>query len=181
MDNQMYSSLPLLMGAGGNADQRRATDFAGTDARRECPSGSAATTPPTPRCPSTAAIPTAALPKSTSTASICLRLTASATRALSWTAIGMDCDRPVPGADLRLLRAICRPGRAELLHQAGRQRSGTARVYEYIRNTVADAWPFSQQGSYGDRRRSQPGKPASFGSGDVQLLCCPAASSPLRS
>ncbi len=28
MDNQMYSSLPLLMGASGNADQRRATDFA---------------------------------------------------------------------------------------------------------------------------------------------------------
>lgn len=28
MDNEMYSSLPLLMGAGGNADQRRATDFA---------------------------------------------------------------------------------------------------------------------------------------------------------
>ena len=28
MDNQMYSSLPLMMGAGGNADQRRATDFA---------------------------------------------------------------------------------------------------------------------------------------------------------
>jgi len=28
MDSQMYSSLPLLMGAGGNADQRRATDFA---------------------------------------------------------------------------------------------------------------------------------------------------------
>ncbi len=28
MDNQMYSNLPLLMGAGGNADQRRATDFA---------------------------------------------------------------------------------------------------------------------------------------------------------
>jgi hypothetical protein len=28
MDNEMYTSLPLLMGAGGNADQRRATDFA---------------------------------------------------------------------------------------------------------------------------------------------------------
>jgi hypothetical protein len=28
MDNEMYSNLPLLMGAGGNADQRRATDFA---------------------------------------------------------------------------------------------------------------------------------------------------------
>lgn len=28
MDNQMYTNLPLLMGAGGNADQRRATDFA---------------------------------------------------------------------------------------------------------------------------------------------------------
>ena len=27
MDNQMYSSLPLLMGANGNYDQRRATDF----------------------------------------------------------------------------------------------------------------------------------------------------------
>jgi len=27
MDNEMYSSLPLLMGAGGNNDQRRATDF----------------------------------------------------------------------------------------------------------------------------------------------------------
>jgi hypothetical protein len=27
MDNQMYSNLPLLMGYGGNADQRRATDF----------------------------------------------------------------------------------------------------------------------------------------------------------
>jgi hypothetical protein len=27
MDNQMYSSLPLLMGQGGNNDQRRATDF----------------------------------------------------------------------------------------------------------------------------------------------------------
>lgn len=27
MDNQMYSSLPLLMGYGGNADQRRSTDF----------------------------------------------------------------------------------------------------------------------------------------------------------
>jgi len=28
MDNQMYSSLPLLMGANGAPDQRRATDFA---------------------------------------------------------------------------------------------------------------------------------------------------------
>ena len=28
MDQQMYSSLPLIMGAGGSADQRRATDFA---------------------------------------------------------------------------------------------------------------------------------------------------------
>lgn len=28
MDQQMYSSLPLIMGAGGNPDQRRATDFA---------------------------------------------------------------------------------------------------------------------------------------------------------
>jgi hypothetical protein len=28
MDNEMYSNLPLQMGAGGNADQRRATDFA---------------------------------------------------------------------------------------------------------------------------------------------------------
>lgn len=28
MDNEMYSSLPLQMGQGGNADQRRATDFA---------------------------------------------------------------------------------------------------------------------------------------------------------
>lgn len=28
MDNEMYSNLPLEMGAGGNADQRRATDFA---------------------------------------------------------------------------------------------------------------------------------------------------------
>src|ERR1035438_3110640 len=27
MDNEMYSNLPLLMGAGGNADQRRATDL----------------------------------------------------------------------------------------------------------------------------------------------------------
>ncbi len=27
MDNQMYSSLPLLMGYSGNADQRRSTDF----------------------------------------------------------------------------------------------------------------------------------------------------------
>lgn len=27
MDNEMYSQLPLLMGAGNNADQRRATDF----------------------------------------------------------------------------------------------------------------------------------------------------------
>ncbi len=27
MDNEMYSNLPLQMGAGGNADQRRATDF----------------------------------------------------------------------------------------------------------------------------------------------------------
>ena len=28
MDNEMYSSLPLLMGAANQADQRRATDFA---------------------------------------------------------------------------------------------------------------------------------------------------------
>jgi len=28
MDHEMYANLPLLMGAGGNADQRRATDFA---------------------------------------------------------------------------------------------------------------------------------------------------------
>jgi len=28
MDNEMYSSLPLLMGASGQPDQRRATDFA---------------------------------------------------------------------------------------------------------------------------------------------------------
>jgi Carboxypeptidase regulatory-like domain len=28
MDNEMYSNLPLQMGSGGNADQRRATDFA---------------------------------------------------------------------------------------------------------------------------------------------------------
>ncbi len=28
MDNQMYSNLPIEMGAGTKADQRRATDFA---------------------------------------------------------------------------------------------------------------------------------------------------------
>ena len=131
------------MGAGGNADQRRATDFAVLDARRACPSGLAATTPPTPRCPSTAAIPTAALQKSTLTASICLRLTVSAIRFI-WTAFGMDAIDQFQVQTSGYSAQYAGQGVQNYSIKQGTNEIHGA-IYEYIRNTVLDAWPFSSK------------------------------------
>ncbi|MGD1063655.1 MAG: carboxypeptidase-like regulatory domain-containing protein [Terracidiphilus sp.] len=140
MDNQMYSSLPLLMGAGGNADQRRATDFAGlmpgvvpawvgsnnaTDASLSVNGGNPA------GGTSEIYIDGINLPAPDGVGDV----------RFIWTAIGMD--------SIDQFQVQTSGYSAQYAGQGVQNysiRQGTNEwhggVYDYIRNTVADAWPF---------------------------------------
>jgi len=140
MDNQMYSSLPLLMGAGGNADQRRATDFAGlmpgvvpvwvgsnnaTDASLAVnggnPSGGT----------SEIYIDGINLPAPDGVGDV----------RFIWTAIGMDSIDQFQVQTSGYSAQYAGQGVQNYsIKQGGNEWHGG--VYEYIRNTVADAWPF---------------------------------------
>ncbi len=140
MDNQMYSSLPLLMGAGGNADQRRATDFAGlmpgvvpvwvgsnnaTDASLSVNGGNPA------GGTSEIYVDGINLPAPDGVGDV----------RFIWTAIGMDSIDQFQVQTSGYSAQYAGQGVQNYsIRQGGNQWHGG--VYEYIRNTVADAWPF---------------------------------------
>ena len=140
MDNQMYSSLPLLMGAGGNADQRRATDFAGlmpgvvpvwvgsnnaTDASLSVnggnPNGGT----------SEIYIDGINLPAPDGVGDV----------RFIWTAIGMD---SIDQFQVQTSGYSAQYAGQGVQNYSIRQGTNSwhGGIYEYIRNTVADAWPF---------------------------------------
>jgi hypothetical protein len=140
MDNQMYSSLPLLMGAGGNADQRRATDFAGlmpgvvpvwvgsnnaTDASLSVnggnPNGGT----------SEIYIDGINLPAPDGAGDV----------RFIWTAIGMDSIDQFQVQTSAFSAQYAGQGVQNYSIKQGTN-SWHGGIYEYIRNTVADAWPF---------------------------------------
>jgi len=140
MDNQMYSSLPLLMGAGGNADQRRATDFASlmpgvvpvwvgsnnaTDASLAVnggnPNGGT----------SEIYIDGINLPAPDGVGDV----------RFIWTAIGMD---SIDQFQVQTSGYSAQYAGQGVQNYSIKQGSNAwhGGVYEYIRNTVGDAWPF---------------------------------------
>ena len=140
MDNQMYSSLPLLMGAGGNADQRRATDFAGlmpgvvpvwvgsnnaTDASLSVnggnPNGGT----------SEIYIDGINLPAPDGVGDV----------RFIWTAIGMD---SIDQFQVQTSGYSAQYAGQGVQNYSIRQGTNSwhGGIYDYIRNTVADAWPF---------------------------------------
>jgi hypothetical protein len=140
MDQEMYSNLPLQMGYGGNADQRRATDFAYLmPGVSNVYTGSGNSTDATTRGEWQRQ---QALRKSTSKASICLRPMGSATRALrgrrsAWT----------PSTSSRYRRrATPRSLPGQGVQNYSVKSGGNAihgSLYEYFRNTLFDAWAFT--------------------------------------
>ena len=143
MDNQMYSSLPLLMGAGGNADQRRATDFAAlmpgvqtnytnsnnaTDA-----SGSVNGGNPTGGT-SEIYIDGINLPEADGIGD----------PRFTWSAFGMDAIDQFQVLTSGYSTQYAGQGVQNYsIKQGGSQWHGG--VYEYIRNTVLDAWKFTSK------------------------------------
>ena len=140
MDNQMYSSLPLLMGAGGNADQRRATDFAAlmpgvvpvwvgsnnaTDASLSVnggnPNGGT----------SEIYIDGVNLPAPDGVGDV----------RFLWTAVGMD---GIDQFQVQTSGYSAQYAGQGVQNYSIRQGSNAwhGGIYDYIRNTVADAWPF---------------------------------------
>jgi hypothetical protein len=140
MDNQMYSSLPLLMGAGGNADQRRATDFASlmpgvvpvwvgsnnaTDASLAVnggnPNGGT----------SEIYVDGINLPAPDGVGDV----------RFIWTAVGMDgIDQFQVQTSGYSAQYAGQGVQNYSIRQGGNSWHGG--IYDYIRNTVADAWPF---------------------------------------
>ncbi len=140
MDNQMYSSLPLLMGAGGNADQRRATDFAGlmpgvvpvwvgsnnaTDASLSVNGGNPA------GGTSEIYVDGVNLPAPDGVGDV----------RFIWTAVGMDgIDQFQVQTSGYSAQYAGQGVQNYSIRQGGNSWHGG--IYDYIRNTVADAWPF---------------------------------------
>jgi hypothetical protein len=146
MDNQMYSSLPLLMGAGGNADQRRATDFAAlmpgvqtnyantnnaTDASGAVnggnPNGGT----------SEIYIDGVNLPEADATGD----------PRFTWTAFGMD---SIDQFQVQTTGVSAQYAGQGVQNYSIKQGSNNwhGGVYEYIRNTVLDAWKFTSKTPY---------------------------------
>jgi Carboxypeptidase regulatory-like domain len=143
MDNQMYSSLPLLMGAGGNADQRRATDFAGlmpgvvpawvgsnnaTDASLAVNGGNPA------GGTSEIYVDGINLPAPDGVGDV----------RFIWTAIGMDSIDQFQVQTTGYSAQYAGQGVQNYSIKQG-SNSWHGGVYDYIRNTVADAWPFTSK------------------------------------
>jgi hypothetical protein len=143
MDNQMYSSLPLLMGAGGNADQRRATDFAAlmpgvqtnyigsgnaTDASGAVNGGNPA------GGTSEIYIDGVNLPEADGIGD----------PRFTWTAFGMDAIDQFQVQTSGYSAQYAGQGVQNYsIRQGSNQWHGG--VYEYIRNTVLDAWKFTSK------------------------------------
>jgi hypothetical protein len=140
MDNQMYSSLPLLMGAGGNADQRRATDFASlmpgvvpawvgsnnaTDASLSVNGGNPA------GGTSEIYIDGINLPAPDGVGDV----------RFIWSAIGMD---SIDQFQVQTTGYSAQYAGQGVQNYSIRQGSNSwhGGIYEYVRNTVVDAWPF---------------------------------------
>ncbi len=140
MDNQMYSSLPLLMGAGGNADQRRATDFASlmpgvvpawvgsnnaTDASLSVNGGNPA------GGTSEIYIDGINLPAPDGVGDV----------RFIWSAIGMD---SIDQFQVQTTGYSAQYAGQGVQNYSIKQGSNAwhGGIYDYIRNTVADAWPF---------------------------------------
>jgi len=140
MDNQMYSSLPLLMGAGGNADQRRATDFASlmpgvvpvwvgsnnaTDASLAVNGGNPA------GGTSEVYIDGINLPAPDGVGDV----------RFIWTAIGMD---SIDQFQVQTSGYSAQYAGQGVQNYSIRQGTNSwhGGIYEYIRNTVGDAWTF---------------------------------------
>src|SRR5580704_10288983 len=140
MDNEMYSSLPLLMGAGGSNDQRRATDFAAlmpgvvpawvgsnnaTDASLAVNGGNPA------GGTSEIYIDGINLPAPDGVGDV----------RFIWSAIGMDSIDQFQVQTSGYSAQYAGQGVQNYsIRQGGNQWYGE--VYEYFRNTVADAWKF---------------------------------------
>jgi hypothetical protein len=140
MDNQMYSSLPLLMGAGGNADQRRATDFASlmpgvvpvwvgsnnaTDASLSVNGGNPA------GGTSEIYVDGVNLPAPDGVGDV----------RFLWTAVGMDgIDQFQVQTSGYSAQYAGQGVQNYSIRQGGNSWHGG--IYDYIRNTVGDAWPF---------------------------------------
>lgn len=143
MDNQMYSSLPLLMGAGGNADQRRATDFAAlmpgvqtnyigsgnaTDASGAVNGGNPA------GGTSEIYIDGVNLPEADGIGD----------PRFTWTAFGMDAIDQFQVQTSGYSSQYAGQGVQNYSIKQGTN-AWHGGIYEYIRNTVADAWKFTSK------------------------------------
>jgi hypothetical protein len=143
MDNQMYSSLPLLMGAGGNADQRRATDFAAlmpgvqtnyigsgnaTDASGAVNGGNPA------GGTSEIYIDGVNLPEADGIGDV----------RFTWTAFGMDAIDQFQVQTSGISSQYAGQGVQNYSIKQGTN-DWHGGIYEYIRNTKADAWKFTSK------------------------------------
>jgi hypothetical protein len=143
MDNEMYSSLPVQMGQGGNADQRRATDFAylmpgvqdnwvgsnnSTDASGNVnganPAGSV----------SEIYIDGLNLPEADGVGDV----------RFTWTAIGVDAVDQFQVQTAGYSAQYAGQGVQNYsIKSGGNAYHGS--IYEYFRNTVLDAWKFTSK------------------------------------
>jgi hypothetical protein len=141
MDNEMYSSLPLEMGFGGNADQRRATDFAYLmPGVSQTFVGSANSTDATPAVnggnpaggTSEVYIDGVNLPEADGVGD----------DRFTWTAIGVDAVDQFQVQTTGYSAQYAGQGVQNYsLKQGGNQIHGS--IYEYLRNTAFDAWSFT--------------------------------------
>jgi hypothetical protein len=142
MDNQMYSNLPLMMGAGGNADQRRATDFEYlmpgvqgnyTNGNSTSNSGIVNGSGPSGGV-SDIYIDGVDMPAADGVGD----------PRFTWTAIGVD---SVDQFQVQTAGISAQYGGQGMQNYT--IKSGTnafhGSLYEYLRNTVLDAWPFQQK------------------------------------
>ena len=143
MDNQMYSSLPLEMGFGGNADQRRATDFAYLmPGVSQSFVGSGNSTDATPAVnggnpaggTSEVYIDGINLPEADGVGD----------NRFTWTAFGVDAVDQFQVQTSGYSAQYAGQGVQNYsIKQGGNQIHGS--IYEYLRNTVFDAWSFTSK------------------------------------
>ncbi len=142
MDNEMYSALPLMMGAGGNADQRRATDFEYlmpgvqgnfTNGNATSNSGIVNGSGPSGGV-SEIYIDGINLPEADGVGD----------PRFTWTAIGVD---SIDQFQVQTAGVSAQFGGQGVqnysIKSGGNAYHGS--IYEYLRNTFLDAWPFQQK------------------------------------
>jgi hypothetical protein len=142
MDNEMYSNLPLMMGQGGNADQRRATDFEylmpgvqGNFTSNNSTSNSGIVNGSGPAGGvSEFYLEGVNMPEADQVGD----------PRFTWTAIGVDA---VDQFQVQTAGVSAQYGGQGVqnfsVKSGGNAYHGS--LYEYLRNTVLDAWPFQQK------------------------------------